>query len=372
MTSDLKRFLIACIGIFKKVLKTHHDHMNKFPNAFRFKGLFLLSCIISIVVFVFCSSAWGDTIIYQYDDLNRLTNTAYSTGGFEKYDYDSAGNRTSRVSMNPLEISSITNQSAISGTQTSDITFSVNNPNVAAENLTVWGKSSNPALVPKSAIAFGGSGQNRILKITPSSEQTGSATVTVVVNDGSVSAASSFIVTVSPPNHPPLAINDSVQCPFNQNVKVTIQKLFANDSDPDGDPITFSSVSPASLQGGSVLVNGPWVIYTPPTDFNGTDSFTYSITDGRDGNATGTVTVKIQSSALSNQPNSTKVSVLPNGNKQAHFAGIPGFSYTVQASTDLINWVTIGSAQADNLGKFQLEDLESLTQPLRFYRSVYP
>jgi hypothetical protein len=46
---------------------------------------------------------------------------------------------------------------------------------------------------------------------------------------------------------------------------------------------------------GSVLINGDDTVrYQPETGFTGTDRFTYTIADGHDGTATGTVTVTVR------------------------------------------------------------------------------
>lgn len=75
-----------------------------------------------------------------------------------------------------------------------------------------------------------------------------------------------------------------------EDTPVTIPVL-ANDSDPDGDPLT---VTGGSATNGSVTVNPDGTItYTPNQDFNGTDTITYTVTDGNGGSATSTVTVTV-------------------------------------------------------------------------------
>src|SRR5262249_11482335 len=58
--------------------------------------------------------------------------------------------------------------------------------------------------------------------------------------------------------------------------------VLANDSDPDGDPLTVSSVTqPAN---GAAAVNADnTVTYSPKAGFSGSDQFTYTISDGRGG-----------------------------------------------------------------------------------------
>jgi len=54
--------------------------------------------------------------------------------------------------------------------------------------------------------------------------------------------------------------------------------VLANDTDPDGDPLTVVSVSqPAS---GTVVNSGDFVTYTPAAGFQGEESFGYTVSDG--------------------------------------------------------------------------------------------
>ncbi|MGK7903588.1 MAG: Ig-like domain-containing protein, partial [Hormoscilla sp.] len=70
--------------------------------------------------------------------------------------------------------------------------------------------------------------------------------------------------------------------------------VLENDTDPDGDRVLLRDADPISANGGNVTVSGEGVIYTPATDFTGTDSFIYSITDDRPGGIdTATVTVRV-------------------------------------------------------------------------------
>ena len=79
------------------------------------------------------------------------------------------------------------------------------------------------------------------------------------------------------------------------NSKVIIDVL-ANDTDADNDDLTISTFDSTSMQGGTVsLVDGK-LSYIPAADFTGTDSFTYTIDDGRNGKATAIVTIQVTAS----------------------------------------------------------------------------
>ncbi|MGE8501468.1 MAG: retention module-containing protein [Pseudomonas sp.] len=68
--------------------------------------------------------------------------------------------------------------------------------------------------------------------------------------------------------------------------------LLGNDTDVDGDTLSIVSVQDA-VNGSVALVNGK-VVFTPAPDFNGTGSFTYTISDGNGKFDTATVTVGVK------------------------------------------------------------------------------
>ena len=104
-------------------------------------------------------------------------------------------------------------------------------------------------------------------------------------------------VTIEP-NDPPNAVNDPNGSTDEDN-PVTIDVL-ANDSDPDLDPLTVTGVDTSGTQG-QVSVNPDGTIdYDPGSAFqflgqgeSATDSFEYSISDGRGGADSATVTVTV-------------------------------------------------------------------------------
>ncbi|MGY6587317.1 MAG: Ig-like domain-containing protein [Wenzhouxiangella sp.] len=90
-------------------------------------------------------------------------------------------------------------------------------------------------------------------------------------------------------NRPPVA-ND-VQVSTLRTQPVDIDAL-ANDSDPDGDPLSIVSFSqPAN---GSVTLEGGVFRYQPDQLFFGEDSFSYTITDGQGEEATARVFIDVQ------------------------------------------------------------------------------
>lgn len=122
-------------------------------------------------------------------------------------------------------------------------------------------------------------------------------------------------------NEDPVAVDDSFT--VNQGNPNNLNVL-ANDSDPDGDPITITNFT-LPEHGTLELVDGIF-IYTPEHNYVGPDSFTYTITDDYDGSDTATVTLNVINNApvavddtLSVDPGSTtEIDVLANDSDPDH------------------------------------------------------
>ncbi|NJK39212.1 MAG: tandem-95 repeat protein [Oscillatoriales cyanobacterium RM2_1_1] len=99
-------------------------------------------------------------------------------------------------------------------------------------------------------------------------------------------------VTIVSPNNPPVANDNSAITLL--NTPVTVDAL-SNDSDPDGDPLSITEFDLTSNRGGTVALDNNRFVYTPPRGFVGSDSFTYTITDGNGGFDTATVIISVNS-----------------------------------------------------------------------------
>lgn len=64
--------------------------------------------------------------------------------------------------------------------------------------------------------------------------------------------------------------------------------VLGNDSDPDGDSLTIVAVTEPAGQTGTVQIMGTQILYTPKAPFY-TDTFTYTVSDGKGGQSTAMV-----------------------------------------------------------------------------------
>lgn len=102
----------------------------------------------------------------------------------------------------------------------------------------------------------------------------------------------------TPTNTIPVATADTATAVADSKVIIDV---LANDTDVNNDTLTISAYDQTSTEGGSVnLVDGK-LSYIPKAGFTGTDTFNYTVSDGRGGTATATVTITVNANNTSNQ-----------------------------------------------------------------------
>lgn len=165
-------------------------------------------------------------------------------------------------------------------------------------------------------IAVGTNGANVQYKPKANFFGTETFTYTVQEQDGR-SATGTVTVTVNSVNDPPTATDDSFDVPKDVAAK-TLDVLGNDKIEPDvGETLTITAVTQGT-QGGSVQIAADQrsVTYTPAAGYEGTETFTYTISDGNGGTDQATVTVRV----LEYTPRSISGVVAANG---AQLGGMP-------------------------------------------------
>ncbi len=130
---------------------------------------------------------------------------------------------------------------------------------------------------------------------TPAADYVGADSFTYTISDGNGGTSTAVVNVTVLGNEAPDANTDTATTAY--NLAKTLSVL-ANDTDINGDSLTITSVTQGAH--GTVTVNsGVTVTYTPALNYAGVDSFTYTISDGKGGAATGTVNISVESSLTS-------------------------------------------------------------------------
>ncbi len=182
-------------------------------------------------------------------------------------------------------------------------------------------------------------------------------------------------IRFTPFNEPPVVAGPvSLERLPGMDVKVTADELLAVATDPDGDPLVLASVAETSLHGAEIARAGIWVVYVAPDGFDENDSFTYTISDGKGGEATGTVLIAMREGGGDGvTPNRHgEIEVISGGTgARVRFIGVPGRTYLIQATSDLGGpWETIGTSTADSAGLYEYVEEDITGVSARFYRAV--
>jgi VCBS repeat-containing protein len=186
----------------------------------------------------------------------------------------------------PPTISSIADQSIDQNTSTGPIGFIIGDAQTAAANLVVSGASSNPVLIPNSNIVFGGSGASRTVTVTPGANQSGIATITVTVGDGSLTTSDTFLIAVSNPANTPPTISNVADQTTSEDIAIGPLGFTVGDAEtPVANLlITASSSNPTLLPNSSIVFGGSGVnrtiTLTPIPNQSGSATITITVSDG--------------------------------------------------------------------------------------------
>ena len=183
-------------------------------------------------------------------------------------------------------ITSIASQTTTAGAAVGPLAFTVGDAETAAGSLTVTGSSDNLTLVPSANITLGGTGANRSVTVMPAAGQTGTATITLTVSDGLLSAPTSFQLTVAAVNDPP-----TITVIPNQTTSsgVAVGPLAFTVGDPEtgtaalivtGSSSNTTLVPTASITFGGVGANRT-VTVAPAAGQSGTAIITVTVSDGQ-------------------------------------------------------------------------------------------
>ena len=132
---------------------------------------------------------------------------------------------------------------------------------------------------------------NGTVTYVPTLNLNGADSFTYTVRDGAgVTDTATVTVNVAAVNDAPVATADAATTREGAAVSIDVM---ANDSDVENNTLSVTAVS--SPANGTAAVNPDGTVsYTPAANFNGADTFTYTLSDGQGGTATGTIAVTVK------------------------------------------------------------------------------
>jgi len=213
----------------------------------------------------------------------EITNTAIigddSDSGPDRDPSNNQATDTTPVNIPPIANDDSFNVNEDSTDNTLNVLGNDSDPNGDSLTITVVGVSSNGTVINNTDHLF----------YTPDPDFNSTDVFTYTISDGELTASATVMVIVNPVNDPPLAMDDEATTP--EDAAVTID-ILANDSDVDGDTLTVISVTLPS-NGAAVVNLDNTITYTPTANFDGRDSFAYTISDGQGGMDTAVVRVTV-------------------------------------------------------------------------------
>jgi hypothetical protein len=198
---------------------------------------------------------------------------------------------------------------------------------------------------------------------------TNAGSYTLVVSNGSGSVTS-IVATLTYNNTAPVANPSTYSRPAGFLLKIAITGgLSTYWSDADGDqPALTGAIS--STNGATVSYDSDFVYYSNPNDV--ADKINYTISDGLS-TVPGVINITVNTDT---SVGGGQAVTITGNSATVTFAGIPGYHYQVQRSTDLVNWVTIYTTYAPSNGVFQytdnFSDLGGIAPPEAYYRTANP
>lgn len=126
--------------------------------------------------------------------------------------------------------------------------------------------------------------ENGEITFTPAAGHTGPASFTYTITDsrGGFSTATVNLTieaeVVDPVNQAPVVTGEAFESIQGAAVSTAIAELLANDTDPENDTLSITSVQNA--ENGTVAIVNDEVVFTPDAEYVGDASYTYTVSDG--------------------------------------------------------------------------------------------
>ncbi|MBP9722928.1 MAG: tandem-95 repeat protein [Gammaproteobacteria bacterium] len=181
-----------------------------------------------------------------------------------------------------------------------DIKEDSSNVVIPTESLLINDIDENKSKLLVSAVSPNSTGGGTVFLVgsniiySPKENFNGEDSFTYTIKDENGATDQALVrLNVLPVNDAPIAQDDNLAISESSSLDIPIVSLLGNDTDPDGDPLTFSGFTSGINSEITYSESDNGLHYTAHENFNGTDIFTYTIRDSHQVTSTGRVTVNV-------------------------------------------------------------------------------
>jgi hypothetical protein len=255
--------------------------------------------------------------------------------------------------LNAINDLTITENTGLQTVSLSDITSGATTEN---QTLTVTAVSSDTNLIPNPSVNYTSANTTGSLRFQPIYNANGTAVITVTVNDGQAqnnTVILTFTVTVVGSGGHPVLISS-----LTNMVAVTGQTNIFSVTPAGGSHLTYQW----KFNGNNLPAAAGLALTLSNITTKQAGIYSVTASDGSDSTSRA-ATLTVYATAAANLAPATHA----RGQYALTVAGVPGYKYVVQASTNLVNWVPMQT----NTAPFTFVDTNAGKFRQRFYRSVY-
>ena len=171
-------------------------------------------------------------------------------------------------------------------------------------------------------------------------------------------------MTVNPVNDAPVANPNTAIT--NEDTPLANINVLGNDTDVDGDTLTVTAATVPAAQG-SVTINPDGTLnFTPAANYNGTAVISYTISDGKGGTASSTLTVTVN--PVNDAPVANPNTAITNEDTPLANINVLGNDTDVDGDTLTVTAATVPAAQADKFRRGRgrpVKPVKKVNQTLR-------
>jgi hypothetical protein len=219
------------------------------------------------------------TVIPNGNGAAVVTAQLFDNGGTANGGLNASAPQSFNITVTPVNDPPTANPQSVVTDEDTQVAIALSGSDVEGDPLT-FSLVSTPAHG-----VLSGSGGGLVYR--PNNNYFGSDSFRFKVNDGIAdSAPATVAITVNPVNDPPTADDQSVTTAEDTSMAITL-----TGSDPEGDVLSYEIVT--GPVHGALSGAAPSLVYSPDTNFFGTDSIDFKVNDGSLDSATATVTITV-------------------------------------------------------------------------------